>query len=91
MLKFHRLILITLLINLIEFSSSANHNRQNEINMNFHNFEQMKIDLFTSNRETERQYKAVTRNDEECMIELDAIGNGVKNMEFWALKRKIKK
>lgn len=86
MLTVRRLFAIILFIYLIKFSS-ANH-RQNQMNLNFLNFEQMKIDLFTVNK-TAHQCKTMTQRDEKCLNELAAIGNGLKNLELWAIKRKI--
>lgn len=59
--------------------------------LNFLNFEEMKINLFTSNGTTTFDYndKLFTRNDEVCMVELNKIRNGLKRMELWAIKRKI--
>lgn len=87
MLKIRSLFAIILFTYSIKFSG-ANH-RQNQINLNFLNFEQIKSDLFTINRTVRHQYELSSQNDEQCLIELNAIGNGVKNLELWAIKRKI--
>lgn len=68
--------------------SGAKHEESRMV-FNYLNFEKIKIDLFTMSRTTEVfDYRVTTRNDEECMVELNEIGRGVKNLELWAIKRK---
>lgn len=77
---------VILLTYLIKFSN-AKHDESQTV-LNFLDFDKIKINLFTRNRTKEFHYKDFTQNDEECMIELNEIGNGLNNMELWAIKRK---
>lgn len=52
-------------------------------------FEGMKINLFTSNIAAVHHNKDSTHSDEDCLVELNRIGNGLRRQELWAIKRKI--
>lgn len=87
MFKIRILIIIITITYSIKFSSANDKN--SEIFSNFLNFENIKINLFTIDRTTVLDNKDSTRSDEDCLAELNKIGNGVKKLELWAIKRKI--
>ncbi len=49
-------------------------------------FEQMKRNIFTENISRKFEIVNATENDLKCVKELSAIGNGLINMELWAMK-----
>ncbi len=51
-------------------------------------FEQMKSNIFTANISKELGNLAAMENNSKCVQELSAIGNGLINMELWAMKSK---
>lgn len=87
MFKIRILFIIISVTNLIKCGGANDETSQ--MYSNFLNFEKMKINLFTTNETTIFDYKDSTGSDKDCMIELNKIGNGVKQMELWAIKRKI--
>lgn len=78
---------IIFLTHLVKCSCAAH--KPSRIELNFHKFKQINIDFFIINRTMGFYYKDSSRNDEECLTELNAIGSGVKTLELWAIKRKL--
>lgn len=57
--------------------------------MNFHEFEQIKIDLFaTSDIHLNEPNSFNSTKFRDCLIELSAIKNGLNNFDEWAIKCK---
>lgn len=60
-----------------------------KISFNAFDFEQIKNDLLTKAPVNSLNLTNLTFNDEKCLNELNAIGDGLQNFQLWAIKGKI--
>lgn len=64
------------------------HLQTNGNDLEFFDFEQFKHGIFSTNQSSEFADQNISPNDQACLDELKKVGNGLKETQPWALKRK---